>query len=155
MLVPVWEMLIGSSLRQRGVWMTDGAEAATVWVPPGGAELSPAEEEHLGELLQQLLPERHGEVDELLARFAENHPHEPHHYLSIFGTHPDQRGRGIGMALLARDLERIDAEHMPAYLESTNAANNPRYESAGFRAVGAFSSPGGEVTVTTMWRDAR
>ena len=32
------------------------------------------------------------------------------------------------MALLADNLALIDAERMPAYLESTNPANNARYE---------------------------
>jgi hypothetical protein len=44
---------------------------------------------------------------------------------------------------------------MPAYLESTNPANLPRYERLGFVRVGAFTLPGGGPTVDTMWRAAR
>ena len=43
---------------------------------------------------------------------------------------------------------------MPAYLESTNPRNLPRYEALGFRARSTFGPAGGPV-VTTMWRDAR
>ncbi len=40
---------------------------------------------------------------------------EPRYYLTLLGTHPDHRGRGIGMGLLARNLELIDSEnsHIP------------------------------------------
>ena len=57
------------------------------------------------------------------------------------------------MALLAADLARVDEDHMPAYLESSNPANVGRYESVGFAPCGEFSLPEGNVVVTTMWRD--
>ena len=59
------------------------------------------------------------------------------------------------MALLARNLVTIDAEGLPAYLESTNAANDTRYERQGFRKVGSFSRPDERVTIATMWRDPK
>jgi hypothetical protein len=42
---------------------------------------------------------------------------------------------------------------MPAYLESSNAANDPRYERQGFTRIGHFT-PDEQVTVSTMWREA-
>ena len=50
---------------------------------------------------------------------------------------------------------RIDAEHLPAYLESSNPANNHRYQRYGFEAIGEFHPPGSDIPVTTMWRNAR
>ena len=93
---------------------------------------------------------------ELARRFDAAHPHgEPHYYLSLFGTHPDHRGHGVGMRLLADNLALIDAEHAPAYLESSNPSNNRRYEGVGFAPIGEFSYPDGGPVVTTMWRPAR
>jgi len=63
--------------------------------------------------------------------------------------------RGAGMALLADNLAVIDAERMPAYLESTNPANNHRYERLGFRAIGSFAVPRDGHVIATMWRPAR
>jgi len=63
------------------------------------------------------------------------------------------RGNGLGMALLAESLALIDAEGMPAYLGSSNPANDARYEGVGFRKVGAFTTPDGAHTVATMWRE--
>ena len=92
---------------------------------------------------------------ELLKHFDAAHPRdEPHYYLSLLGTHPDHRGKGIGMALLEHDLALIDADGFPAYLESSNTANNHRYAGVGFEEVGQ-SLPGGDPVVTTMWRPAR
>ena len=38
-------------------------------------------------------------------------------------------------------------------LESTNPANDRRYERIGFKKVGSFSTPDDAHTVATMWRD--
>ena len=59
------------------------------------------------------------------------------------------------MALLAENLATIDAERVPAYLESSNPANNARYERQGFNQIGSFSRPDGGAQVSTMWRDPR
>jgi hypothetical protein len=58
------------------------------------------------------------------------------------------------MALLEHNLALIDAEGMPAYLESSNPANDSRYERRGFLRVGEFTRPDDQVTVGTFWRDS-
>ena len=68
-------------------------------------------------------------------------------------VHPDHRGRGIGMSLLADGLARIDTGGMPAFLESSNPANRPRYERLGFRPRGEFHLPEDGPVVTQMWRE--
>ena len=47
------------------------------------------------------------------------------------------------MGLLAANLAEIDRLRMPAYLESSNRANDHRYERLGFELLGEFSAPGG------------
>jgi GNAT superfamily N-acetyltransferase len=134
--------------------MLDGAMAAALWIPPGGTELTEREEEELEPLLGRLVGDRAPATLELLERFEAAHPRDrPHYYLSLLGTHPDHRGKGLGMALLAENLRLIDADGAPAYLESSNPANDARYERIGFRKIGAFSTPDGAHTVTTMWRE--
>jgi hypothetical protein len=56
---------------------------------------------------------------------------------------------------LADNLERIDAGGMPAYLESTNPANNDRYARLGFEVVGSFEGYLPGSAITTMWRRAK
>jgi GNAT superfamily N-acetyltransferase len=153
-LEPWWRFLIASALRHRWVWMLGDYAAASVWLPPGAPELSPAEEEQVPALLAQLAGSRCADVLELLDRFEASHPRErPHYYLSLLGTDPERRGGGLGMRLLRHNLGLLDGEGACAYLESSNPSNNPRYERLGFRRVGAFSTPDGAHTASTMWRE--
>ncbi len=155
-LFAVWSLLLEGGVDYGWVWMTPGAEAATLWIPPGMPELAAPQEARIGPLLHELLDGDVSRIDTLGERFMRAHPAAPdHYYLSLFGTRPDCRGRGIGMALLADNLARVDTEGRPAFLESTNAANLARYRSVGFADHGAFDLPDGGPTVTTMWRDAR
>jgi GNAT superfamily N-acetyltransferase len=136
--------------------LSQDGDAATLWIPPGGHELTEAEEADLDPLLRDLVGEHAEAFLEGLGRFEASHPRdEPHYYLSLLGTHDRARGKGLGMALLAETLAIIDEEHLPCYLESTNSGNLPRYESVGFRKVGEFTLPADGPTVDTMWREAR
>jgi GNAT superfamily N-acetyltransferase len=152
-----WSFMIAGALRYPWVLCTGGYEAVAVWIPPGGTELDEEDEARMAPFLESLIGAHSHDVMELLARFDGAQPRdEPHYSLSLLGTHPDHRGHGIGMRLLTENLARIDEEHMPAYLESSNPANNHRYERLGFAAVGEFHPPDREsIPVTTMWRDAR
>jgi hypothetical protein len=57
------------------------------------------------------------------------------------------------MALLASNLAAIDELSVPVYLESSNRANDYRYERLGFVTIGEFDAPGDGPTVGRMWRD--
>jgi GNAT superfamily N-acetyltransferase len=152
----VWHMYLGALIRHGWSFLSAGGESAAVWVPPGERELTDAQEHELEALLRELLGDTQAAiVFDAFERLDAAHPHaELHHHLSLFGTHEDHRGRGIGMALLDACLERVDAAGSAAYLESTNPANEPRYMSRGFEPFGRVELAGGPV-VTTMWRTAR
>ena len=151
-----WEIHIKGALRYPWCFRTQGFETVSAWIPPNGSELAPEDEPRFTEILQSLAGPRAPEVLELLHRFEAAHPRQqPHYYLSLFGTRADQRGRGVGMALLQENLARIDAQNAAAYLESSNPANNHRYQSVGFEPVATFQAPGGGPKVTGMWRDPR
>jgi GNAT superfamily N-acetyltransferase len=155
-LEPWWHFLIKSALRYPWVWVADEYAAASVWIPPGETELTADEEERVEPLLEDLVGPRAAAVMELLERFEESHPRDrPHYYLSLLGTHPDRRGQGLGMALLADNLALLDAEGVAAYLESSNPDNDRRYERLGFTQIGEFSTPDGRHRVATMWREPR
>lgn len=154
-LAAYWRLCIRSALRYPCVWIAGDYAAASVWIPPGGTELTDEEEAGIGSLVSDLAGSRAPELMELLERFDAAHPRErPHYYLSLLGTDPSFRGQGIGMGLLEDNLRQMDIEGVPAYLESSNPANNARYERRGFKQVGEFETPRGERTVATMWREA-
>jgi ribosomal protein S18 acetylase RimI-like enzyme len=151
-----WRFWADPAIAQGWVHLTPTPGAAAVWLPPGGTELFAEDEAHLAPLAQALVSDRSATLLETMDTFEANRPTEvPHFYLTLLGTAPDQRGRGLGMALLAAGLERIDAQREPAYLESSNPVNIPRYESVGFESIGEFRIPGSDAPVTQMWRASR
>lgn len=153
----LWRILVAGAVRYPWSRVVDGGAAASVWIPPGGSELDNDREIELGTALVELLGETGAAAfGALVERFEVNHPHDvPHAYLSLLATHPDRRGGGLGMGLLADDLRRLDELHLPAWLESTNPANDRRYQSVGFEAVGSFRTVDEQRVITTMWRPAR
>jgi GNAT superfamily N-acetyltransferase len=136
-----WGLYMHSALAYGWVWMTKDGGAAALWIPPGEPELSDEDEARVEPLLREVLGSHADHVLALLDRFEANHPrHAPHYRLSLLGTHPDHRGRGKGMGLLAANLAQIDELGSPAYLESSNRANDHRYERPRLRASGPVRS---------------
>jgi GNAT superfamily N-acetyltransferase len=150
-----WQICTHEAIRYPWVLRTQDFEAVSVWIPPEGTEFSPEADARLSSDLERLVGPRAPDVMELLSRFGNTHPrHTPHFYLSLLATADAHRGRGIGLALLRENLARIDALGAPAYLESSNPQNNPRYQALGFMPIGSFHAPGDGPVVTGMWRDA-
>ena len=149
-----WGLSMHSAVPLGSVWMTEDGGAASLWIPPGESELSDEDEKRLAPLIHELVGSHADDVLTLIRRFDMNHPRDrPHFYLSLLGTHPDHRGQGKGMGLLAANLAQIDDLGAASYLESSNRANDHRYERLGFVQVGEFAAPGGEPTVACMWRN--
>ena len=151
-----WRILATIEIRFGWTLVTPECESVAVWIPPGVAEMSAEEGAAFDAFAVELLgAEQAAVVMDAFGALDDNHPHEPpHYYLSLLATHDDHRGKGVGQELLAASLERIDADGMPAYLESTNPGNNHRYERAGFEPHGRITLPNGHV-ITTMWREGR
>jgi GNAT superfamily N-acetyltransferase len=152
----LWALFVRSAIPYEWVWTTDDGGAVSIWIPPGRPELSPEDEAMLEPMIREQLGAHAGDVLELMQRFEANHPRErPHYYLSFLGTHPDHRGQGKGMGLLADVLAMLDEIGAPAYLESSNRANDHRYERQGFVQIGEFSAPRGGPSLACMWREPR
>jgi GNAT superfamily N-acetyltransferase len=151
-----WGYLTEAALDYAWVQVEESGGAAAVWVPAGKPELSPEQAERFADLLRGLLGEDAGRALDTVERFDRAHPHEPpHFYLSLLGTHPDHRGQGLGMELVAEALARIDELGAAAYLESTNPVNHRRYEGVGFLPRGSFELGEDGPAVLRMWRDPR
>jgi GNAT superfamily N-acetyltransferase len=132
----VWGLVAEAALSYGSAWLTGDCAAVALWIPPGKPELRPVDEERLEGVLTELLGDGAARVLETFERFEAAHPDgDPHYYLSLLGTNPNYRGQGLGMGLPAATLERIDAEGTPAFLESSNPANTPRYERLGFGSL--------------------
>jgi ribosomal protein S18 acetylase RimI-like enzyme len=152
-----WRIFVEGALPHGAVFLSDDGAAVAVWIPPGEDEMSGEQEEALRQIvIENLAPAAQEAMFALWDRFDSNHPQsEPHAYLSLLATHPDHRGRGIAQALLRENLAGYDAQGLPTYLESTNPANDHRYERVGFAKVGEFAGSVDGTVVSTMWRPVR
>ncbi len=149
-----WRPYIEGALRHSAVYLAEGAAAVAVWIPPGCDEMTQTQEAEVLALVENQLPaESLAPMLTLWDRFtAAQPPGTTHAYLSLLATHPQSRGQGIGQKLLRENLERFDAQGIPTYLESTNPANNHRYERAGFSRLEGFTSTFDSAPITRMWR---
>ena len=141
----------GPKLERGRVFATQDFSAAALWLPPGVRGDSDAIEALIGETVSpetQLVAEQVGEG------MDRHHPDEPHWYLSMIGVDPARQGRGLGSALLAETLDLVDADGLPAYLESSNPKNVPLYERFGFAVIGQIQ-PADFPGLTPMLRPAR
>lgn len=164
-----WRFMVGEALRFPESRVLEGApdsaghpasagapgslRAVAVWYPPGEDEISPEAHPAYDALVHGLLDadaaaalERAGE------QFADARPSEPHAYLTLLGVAPEARGGGYGMGLLRAALARYDAEGIATYLESSNPANDARYERLGYRPHAMVELADG-ARVQTYWRD--
>jgi GNAT superfamily N-acetyltransferase len=149
-----WRLFVEGGLRFGTTTLGDDDAAVAVWLPPGEDELSGEQLDRLEALLEDQLDAAANEaLHELFDRFeASRAGRAEHYYLSLLATDPAYRGQGRGQVLLAEDLARWDAAGTPAYLESTNPANDHRYVRAGFRHVGGFHAVRDDAWVSAMWR---
>ena len=138
------------------VWMAAGGAAAAVWLPPPGRwQLSRPQRLRLLPTLVRFLGLRTASVLGGLDRMEERHPYDPSHwYLFILAAEQAAQGRGLGSALLAQGLTRIDADGMPVYLESSNERNLALYGRYGFEVTSEVAIPGGPK-IWPMWRQPR
>jgi ribosomal protein S18 acetylase RimI-like enzyme len=138
------------------VWMTDTGAAAAVWFPPPGRWQLPLPQRlRLLPPLVRFFGLRTASILGGLNRMEERHPRDPSHwYLFILGTEQAAQGRGLGSALLAQALTRIDADGMPVYLESSNERNIALYGRHGFETTSEVAIPGGP-RIWPMWREPR
>ena len=136
--------------------MTVGGAAAAVWLPPPGRwQLSRSQRVRLLPPLVRFLGVRTVSVLGGLDRMEERHPRDPSQwYLVILGTEQAAQGQGLGSALLAQVLARVDADGTPAYLESSSERNLALYRRHGFEITSEVAIPGGP-RIWPMWREPR
>jgi ribosomal protein S18 acetylase RimI-like enzyme len=78
-----------------------------------------------------------------------------HWYLQTIGVDPKFQGKGYAGRLIRPMLEKIDAQHLPCYLETFEEKNASIYERFGFRTVERASIPQTPFENWAMLRDAK
>jgi ribosomal protein S18 acetylase RimI-like enzyme len=124
--------------------------AVAIWIPPGAATDGDA---IVAALMESVPSDKHGDAFSVLEQMDAAHPKEPHWYLPWLGVDAALQGAGLGAALLRHGLARVDADRVPAFLETPNPRTVPFYERHGF-VVWSVSQAGACPPVTSMRRPA-
>ena len=141
--------------RGKPCYLAGDGSAAALWAEPGGWTMP------LSQIILEAVPSGLAFRSRLLRALRTQLQIErlhagqpgPHWYLGYLGTRSDRQGEGLGTQMLQEVLTRLDADGMPAYLESSNERNLPLYERNGFRVVGELRALGHGPTIWRMWRD--
>jgi ribosomal protein S18 acetylase RimI-like enzyme len=133
-----------------------GGGAAAVWLP--FEALGPmsliSELRALPVLLRATGLARFGRLMAIRADMDQHHPMDrPHAYLWFLGVSPSAQGRGVGSALLRAAGARLDAENLPAYLETGTTRNVALYRRHGFEVLSEHKARADAPPMWSMWRE--
>jgi len=96
-----------------------------------------------------------GNILKLDAFMKSRKPKERFHYLFAISVRAGHQGQGLGGALMRAGLARVDADRLPAYLESSKPSNVPFYRAHGFEVIEEVIPTEGCPPMWRMWREAR
>jgi GNAT superfamily N-acetyltransferase len=124
--------------------------AVAIWLPPGAEPDADA----IAAVLSESVPaEQQADTFSVLEQMDAAHPRTAHWYLPWLGVDSARQGTGLGSGLLEQCLLLVDADHLPAFLETPNPRTVPFYERHGF-VVTSVSQAGECPPVTSMRRPA-
>jgi ribosomal protein S18 acetylase RimI-like enzyme len=138
-----YRLVLRYALRHGEVWVSSSKlEGLSWWMPPGhqvtnrhllGAGAFTLPFQTSWEFVRRQLAFEAAEQDahKRIADF-------PHWYLALLAVDPAAQGRGHARRLMELQLERIDHESFPCYLETYNERNPAFYARFGFRVAGEF-----------------
>lgn len=141
----------GEAFDSQTVWRLDEFAAVAMWLPPGA---EPDGNAIVAALSGSVSADKHADAFSVLEQMDAAHPKDPHWYLPWLGVDPARQGAGLGSDLLGQCLDRVDADHDRAFLETPNPRTVPFYERHGFRVI-SISQAGACPPVTSMLRPAQ
>lgn len=135
-------------------------EGIAVWLPPGETDMPLRKVLRAGawSLLFKVKPWRLMRLLPLFGACVEarkRHAPFPYWYLFLLCVAPEHQRKGHGSALLSSMLARMDSEHLPCYLETTEERNVPFYERHGFRVVETGKLQSTPIKFWAMLRDGQ
>jgi GNAT superfamily N-acetyltransferase len=132
-------------------WRLGEFAAVALWLPP---RVDLEGDAIVAFLKDSVASEQHDDLFSVIGQMDEAHPHYPHWYLSWIGVDAARQGTGLGGELMTQCLAIVDADHLPAYLETTNPRNITFYQRHGFVVTGEAQA-GACPPVISMLRAAR
>lgn len=135
-------------------YIEENGKGCALWVKPAAPVFSLWQTSQIMIMLGMVAGWRRlSEMIEFYRQFENLAPQEPAFHLFYLAVLPEERGQGIGSALLQPVLQHCDAERIPAYLENTNRANLHLYERHGFRLTRQWRVAEQGPSIWCMYRD--
>ena len=141
----------GKAIDTNTAYVAEGFKGTALWLPPN---IKADEEAFVGEIEKNVAKDKHDSLFEVLEELEEYHPNEPCWYLPIIAVDPHYQNSGIGSLLMRHALEKVDADSLPAYLESSNPRNMSLYKRYGFETMDQIKV-GNVPPIHPMIRQAR
>lgn len=139
---------VGQPLRGIAAWLAPGQQVSILDELRAGVMTAPFA---LGVLSAWRSNSVMGATAQNRLRLAQS---KPYWYLWQFAVSAQSRGKGYGRALLQPVLSQADAAGTDCWLDNSNAANLPIYESLGFGTVEEYKIQDGLQTIT-LWHMRR
>lgn len=135
-----------------------GGGGAAVWLPPeANGPVSLWQEMRL--IPSILAAVGFARLPRILALQAAIDAHHPtarrYAYLWFLGVRPEAQGLGVGSRLLRVATRRLDADNLPAYLETQTERNVALYRRHGFEVTTKFQPRSDSPPMWGMWRNPR
>jgi GNAT superfamily N-acetyltransferase len=133
-----------------------GVLGAACWLPPEGYPVTPRRQAWILARLARLVPRAPSRVPDSVRYLSATdrvHPKDLHWYLAILGVDPRRQGEGLGGRLIDHTLDALDAQGIPAYLETDKERNLAWYARRRFELRETLHPVRTGPPVWTMWRD--
>ena len=121
------------------LWEVGNALGVAAWIPPGSDQAMM----DIDRSMRPTLAAGEARHEEMWEWIADHFPEEPFWYLDHIAVRAEQRGTGLGAALIRHGLDFADRDGVPAFLETGRPGNVAYYERRGFRTVADDDAPGG------------
>ena len=136
--------------------MPSGGGAASMWMPFSFVGPAPFLDElrMLPTILATTGFSRLGRLMAMREDLDKHHPTDRSHaYLWFIGVARRAQGHGVGSRLLKVGTDRLDAQAMPAYLETQTERNVSLYRRHGFEVISEHRARPDAPMMWSMWRD--
>ena len=137
---------VSTKMEGIAVWLPSGAPDIGFWTMLRGGGLTLLFKG--GREFLQKMKQDEDFARELRRRLAPT----PHWYLEVLGVDPDFQGKGYASRLLKPMMARLDAEKLPAYVETSTEDYVAIYQRFGFRLLQEAVLPGSETKMWAMLR---
>jgi ribosomal protein S18 acetylase RimI-like enzyme len=154
----VFRMTLSQAVGRGEVYVISPAmEGIAIWLPSGVPQVN-LWEALFGGGLKLIFTSSWGFLskmkkdDAFVKRLRQRLAPTPHWYLAVLGVAPEFQGRGYASRLLRPMLAWLDAEKLPAYLETSTEGYVPMYRHFGFMVVREVVLPGSGAKIWAMLR---